>query len=139
MGSVSKERLFGATIQATEQRASETRRIADQAACEAWNIRMKVVARRSHRRCSATLNAGYRHLEVKCDGCGTHNTVDLTIIRRPRKRRSGNWSSACAAGRARTSAATLTSAAIWCGCGAARLRPKTTASLGTPATSGIRN
>ena len=31
------------------------------------------------------LNAGYRYLEVKCDGCGTHNTVDLTIIRRPRE------------------------------------------------------
>jgi hypothetical protein len=28
------------------------------------------------------LNAGYRYLEVKCAGCGTHNTVDLTIIRR---------------------------------------------------------
>ena len=34
MGSVSKERLFGATIKA-EERASEARRIADQAACEA--------------------------------------------------------------------------------------------------------
>jgi hypothetical protein len=26
------------------------------------------------------LNAGYRYLEVKCDGCGTHSAVDLTII-----------------------------------------------------------
>ena len=31
------------------------------------------------------LNAGYRYLEVKCDGGGTHITVDLTIIRRPRE------------------------------------------------------
>ena len=55
MGSVSKERLFGATIQATEQRASETRRIADQAACQAWNIRMKGYGgRRNCRRCLGT-------------------------------------------------------------------------------------
>jgi hypothetical protein len=35
-----KERLFDATIVAAEQRAREAR-IADVAACEAWNIRMK--------------------------------------------------------------------------------------------------
>jgi phage FluMu protein Com len=34
---------------------------------------------------SDALNASYRYLEVKCDGCGTHNTVDLTIIRRPKE------------------------------------------------------
>ncbi|MGE9010478.1 hypothetical protein ACO2JO_17970 [Leptospira interrogans] len=31
------------------------------------------------------LNAGYRYLEVKCDGCNTHSAVDLTIIRRPKE------------------------------------------------------
>ena len=32
------------------------------------------------------LNAGYRNLEVKCVGCGTHNTVEPTITRRSKKR-----------------------------------------------------
>ena len=27
----------------------------------------------------------HRYLEVRCNGCGTHNMVDLTIIRRPRE------------------------------------------------------
>jgi hypothetical protein len=31
------------------------------------------------------LNAGFRFLEVKCAGCNTHSTVDLTTLRRPRE------------------------------------------------------
>ena len=31
------------------------------------------------------LNAGYRYLEVECEGCGMHSAVDLTIIRRPKE------------------------------------------------------
>ena len=62
-----------------------------------------------------TLNAVYRNLEVKCVGCGTHNTVEPTITRRP-KRRSGNRKSAFAASHARSNAAIPTNAAIWCGC-----------------------
>jgi hypothetical protein len=30
------------------------------------------------------LNGGYLYLEVKCLGCNTHQTVALTIIRRPK-------------------------------------------------------
>lgn len=30
------------------------------------------------------LNAGFRYLEVRCLGCDTNQTVDLTIIRRPK-------------------------------------------------------
>jgi len=33
--------LFGATIEVAEQRVREARRVADVAACEAWNIRVK--------------------------------------------------------------------------------------------------
>ena len=29
------------------------------------------------------LNAGYRCLEVKCDGCSTHSAVDLPLFRQP--------------------------------------------------------
>lgn len=31
------------------------------------------------------LNAGFRFLEVRCLGCDTNQTVDLTIIRRPKE------------------------------------------------------
>jgi hypothetical protein len=33
--------LFGAIIEAPEQRVREARRVADVAVCEAWNIRVK--------------------------------------------------------------------------------------------------
>ena len=31
------------------------------------------------------LNAGYRFPEVRCLGCDTNQTVDLTIVRRPKE------------------------------------------------------
>jgi hypothetical protein len=31
------------------------------------------------------LNAGFRYPEVKCAGCDTCNTVDLTTLRRPKE------------------------------------------------------
>ena len=85
MGSTSKERLFGATVEAAEQRARDARRVADVAACEAWNMRMQGYGgpAQSSPLLGDALNAGYRYLEVKCDGCGTHSAVDMTIIRRP--------------------------------------------------------
>ncbi len=30
------------------------------------------------------LNAGYRYLEVNCLGCESHQTIDLTIVRKPK-------------------------------------------------------
>ena len=83
------------------------------------------------------LNAGYRYLEVKCDGCSTHSAVDLTIISSARRRRFGNSNSARVASRARSNAAIPTNAAIWCDCGVARSRRKTTADRGIPAISVI--
>jgi len=69
MSSVSKECLFGATIKAAGQRAREARRIADQAACEAWNIRMKGYGGPAQRSplLGDALNAGYRYLEVDAE------------------------------------------------------------------------
>jgi hypothetical protein len=88
MGWISKERLFSATVQAAEQRAEEMRRAADKAACEAWNLRMEGYGGPAQPSplLGDVLNAGYHFLEVRCDGCGTHNTVDLSIIRRPKAR-----------------------------------------------------
>lgn len=87
MGSVSKERLFGATIKAAEERANRARKDADVAACEAWNIRLQGYGGpvQPSPLLGDALNAGYRYLEVKCDGCNTHSAVDLTIIRRPKE------------------------------------------------------
>lgn len=87
MGSISKERLWGATVATAEQRAKETRLVADVAACEAWNWRMRCYGGPAQPSplLGDALNAGFRYLEVKCDGCSTHSTVDLTIIRRPKE------------------------------------------------------
>jgi hypothetical protein len=87
MGSVSKERLFSATVEAAEQRAREARKAADVAACEAWNMRMKGYGGPAQPSplLGDALNAGYRYLEVKCAGYNTHSAVDLTTLRRPRE------------------------------------------------------
>lgn len=86
MGTISRERLFGATIRASAEKAKEARLLADRLACIAWNYRMlgyKGPAQPSPMLGDA-LNAGYRYLEVRCIGCDTNQTVDLTIIRRPK-------------------------------------------------------
>ena len=69
-------------------------------------------------------------MKVKCDRCGTHNTLDLTIIRRPKETPIWHLEQ-------RMRQRVPTRGVIWCGCDAARLRPKTTVSLGTPAIRGI--
>lgn len=86
MGSKSREHLFGSSIRAAAERAAKARLKADRLACEAWTMRM--LGYRGPAQPSPTLgdalNAGYRYLEVKCLGCEMHNTVDLTIVRRPK-------------------------------------------------------
>lgn len=86
MGSKSREYLFSASIRALTERAAQARKHADVLACQAWNARMlgfQGPAQPSPALGDA-LNAGYRYLEVKCLGCETHQTVDLTIVRRPK-------------------------------------------------------
>jgi hypothetical protein len=87
VGSVSKEPLFSATVEAAEQRAREARRVADVAACMAWNLRMKGCGGPAQPSplLGDALNAGYRYLEVKCAGCNTHSSVDISTLRRPRE------------------------------------------------------
>ena len=69
------------------------------------------------------LNAGFRFLEVKCAGCNTHSTVDLTTLRRPRG--TPIWQieqrmrcRPCSGARVRSSAAT------WLPYGRRRPRPR---------------
>ncbi len=86
MGTKSRETIYGASIRAAAERATETRKEADRLACEAWNQRMlgfQGPAQPSPALDDA-LNAGYRYLEVKCLGCDTHQTVALDIVRRPK-------------------------------------------------------
>jgi len=87
MGGPSKERHWGETIRHAEQRARETRFTADVAACDVWNYRMEGYGGPAQPSppIGDALNAGFRFLEVKCAGCNTHSTVDLTTLRRPRE------------------------------------------------------
>jgi len=79
--------------------AAEARKEADRLACGAWNQRM--LCFQGPAQPSPTLgdalNAGYLYLEVKCLGYSTHQTVALSIVRRPKATRSTNWSAICGA------------------------------------------
>jgi hypothetical protein len=86
MGSKSRESIYGGSVRAAAERAAEARKDANRLAVEAWNKRM--LAFQGPAQPSPTLgdaiNAGFGYLEVKCLGCNTHQTVALTIIRRPK-------------------------------------------------------
>ena len=86
MGTKSRETIYGASVRAAAERATEARKEADRLAVEAWNKRMlgfQGPAQPSPALGDA-INAGYRYLEVKCLGCNTHQTVALDIVRRPK-------------------------------------------------------
>ena len=86
MGTESRETIYGASVRAAAERATQARKEADRLACEAWNKRMlgfQGPAQPSPALGDA-LNAGYRYLEVRCLGCDTHQTVALDIVRRPK-------------------------------------------------------
>jgi hypothetical protein len=86
MSAKSRDRLYGASVRASAERATKARREADRLACEAWNARM--LSFRGPAQPSPTLgnapNVGYVYLEVCCLGCDTHQTVALDIVRRPK-------------------------------------------------------
>jgi hypothetical protein len=86
MGTKSRETIYGASVRAAAERATEARKEADRLACEAWNKRMlgfQGPAQPSPALGDA-LNAGNLYLEMKCLGCNTHQTVALNIVRRPK-------------------------------------------------------
>ena len=86
MGTKSRETIYGASVRAAAERATEARKEADRLAVEAWNKRM--LGFQGPAQPSPTLgdaiNAGFGYLEVKCLGCNTHQTVALDIVRRPK-------------------------------------------------------
>ena len=87
MGSKSRETLYGSSVRAAAERATEARKEADKLAVAAWNKRM--LGFQGPAQPSPTLgdaiNAGFGYLEVKCLGCNTHQTVALDIVRRPKR------------------------------------------------------
>ena len=86
MGTKSRETIYGASIRAAAERATEARRDADRLAVEAWNKRM--LGFQGPAQPSPALgdpiNAGFGYLEVRCLGCNTHQTIALDIVRRPK-------------------------------------------------------
>jgi hypothetical protein len=65
MGTKSRETIYGASVRAAAERATEARKQADQLACEAWNKRMlgfQGPAQPSPA-LGDSLNAGYLYLE----------------------------------------------------------------------------
>jgi hypothetical protein len=86
MGTRSRESIYGASVRAAAEHATEARKKADRLACQAWNARMlgfQGPAQPSPALGDA-LNAGYLYLEVKCLGCETHQTVALDVVRQPK-------------------------------------------------------
>ena len=86
MGTKSREAIYGASIRAAAERATEARKEADRLAVAAWNKRMlgfQGPAQPSPALGDA-INAGFGYLEVKCLGCNTHQTVALDVVRRPK-------------------------------------------------------
>ena len=89
MGTKSRETIYGGSIRAAAERATEARKEADRLAVESWNKRM--LGFQGSAQPSPTLgdaiNAGFGYLEVRCLGCDTHQTVALDIVRRPKTTR----------------------------------------------------
>jgi hypothetical protein len=86
MGTKSRETIYGASVRAAAERATEARQEAGRLAVEAWNKRMlrfQVPAQPSPTLGDA-INAGFGYLEVRCLGCDTHQTAALDIVRRPK-------------------------------------------------------
>ena len=73
MGTKSRETIYGSSVRAAAERATEARKEADRLAVEAWNKRMlgfQGPAQQSPALGDA-INAGFGYLEVKCLGCNT--------------------------------------------------------------------
>src|ERR1700761_540673 len=86
MGTKSREAIYGSSLRAPTGRAGEARKHANRLAVKAWNDRM--LGYQGPAQPSPTIgdaiNGGHGYLEVRCLGCDTHQTVDLTIVRRPK-------------------------------------------------------
>jgi hypothetical protein len=123
MGTKSRETIYGGSIRAAAERATEGRKQADRLAVEAWNKRMlgfqgPAQPSPTLRRCD---QRRVRLVRSKFFGCNTHQTIALDIVRRP-TRRSMNSNATCGARTALRSGAIRTSEAIWSRCASPKSR-----------------
>jgi hypothetical protein len=77
MGSKSRETIYGASVRAAAERATDARKEADRLAVDRGPAQPSPTL-------DDAINAGFGYLEVKCLGCNTHQTVALDIVRRPK-------------------------------------------------------
>jgi len=86
MSTKSRERLYGASIRASAEKAKWARIDADRLACKAWNDRMLGYGgpAQPSPTIADALNAGLGYLEVRCHGCNTSQTVAVDIVRQPK-------------------------------------------------------
>ena len=87
MGTKSRETIYGASIRAAAEQATEARKEADRLACrgvEQAHARLSGSGAAIARRSATRSMPGTDYLEVKCLGCNTHQTVALDIVRRPK-------------------------------------------------------
>jgi ribosomal protein S27E len=124
VGSKSRETIYGGSVRAAAERATEARKAADRLAVEAWNKRM--LGFQGPAQPSPTLgdaiNAGFGYLEVKCLGCDTHQTVALDIVRRPKTTPVHELERYMRCRQCSEVRATPTSGAIWWRCARPRSR-----------------
>ena len=87
MSTKSREYLYCISIKASAEAAANARREVEQASLQGRGIQ-RMLGYKGPAQPSPTLgdalNAGFGYLEVRCLGCDTHQTVDLTIVRRPK-------------------------------------------------------
>src|SRR4051794_6047791 len=124
MGTKSRETIYGASIRAAAERATEARKEADRFAVEAWNKRMlgfQGPAQPSPA-LGGALNAGFRYLEVSALAASRTRPLPSTSCGDRRQRQFTSLSDTCAAASAPKSGAIRTSAAIWWRCGRPRFR-----------------
>ena len=109
MGTKSRETIYGGSVRAAAERATEARKEADRLACEAWNKRMlgfQGPAQPSPALGDA-INAGFGYLEVKCLAATRTRPLPSTSCGDRRQRRSMNSNATCGARTAPKSGAIL--------------------------------
>jgi hypothetical protein len=80
MGAKSRETIYGASVLAAAERATQATDSPSRRGTSAC-LAFRVTAQPSPTLGDA-INAGFGYLEVKCLGCNTHQTIALDIVRR---------------------------------------------------------
>lgn len=124
MGTKSRETIYGGSVRAAAERATEARKQADRLACEAWNKRM--LAFNGPAQPSPTLGDALNGVtSIWKSGASAATPIKpspSTLCGDRRRRRSTSLNATCAVASARKSGAIRTSEAIWWRCARPRSR-----------------